>query len=138
SLITYLYCFSLHDALPIYGSFREACDQSGVKYLLFEGGKALDMDSSVVEAGVQGTIRFLDNLNMLGSEFSSEIPEQPMVRITHSSWIRAQYSGLFHNFVSNGTYVKEGEEIGKITDPYGLVEESVLAPNNGYIICQNQ
>ena len=61
-----------------------------------------------------------------------------MVRITHSSWIRAQYSGLFHNFVSNVTYVKEGEEIGKITDPYGLVEESVLAPNNGYIICQNQ
>lgn len=122
----------------INGSFREACDQLGVKYLLFEGGKALDMDSSVIEAGVQGTIRFLDNLNMLGSTFSSKIPEQQMVRITHSSWIRAQYSGLFHNFVSNGAYVKEGEEIGKITDPYGLVEELVLAPNNGYIICQNQ
>ena len=105
---------------------------------MFEGGKALDMDTDVVEAGVQGTIRFLDNLNMLGHAFSSEIPQQPMVRITHSSWIRAQYSGLFHNFVSNGDFVVEGDVLGKITDPYGLVEESVLAPNNGYIICENQ
>ncbi|HLV50343.1 MAG TPA: succinylglutamate desuccinylase/aspartoacylase family protein, partial [Flavobacterium sp.] len=122
----------------INGSFREACDQSGVKYLLFEGGKALDMDAEVIEAGVQGTIRFLDHLNMLGTSFRSELPSQPMVRITNSSWVRAQYSGLFHNFVANGTYVKEGEELGKITDPYGLVEEPVLAPNDGYILCQNQ
>src|SRR5690606_37165045 len=31
------------------GSFREACDKLGVKYLLFEGGKALDIDDDVVE-----------------------------------------------------------------------------------------
>lgn len=122
----------------INGSFREACDQAGVKYLLFEGGKALDIDTEVVETGVQGTIRFLDNLNMLGTSFRSELPSHSMNRITNSSWVRAQYSGLFHNFVANGAFVKEGDELGKITDPYGLIEEPVLAPNDGYIICQNQ
>src|SRR5690606_27903405 len=54
--------FLLYSA-SINGSFREACDQVGIKYLLFEGGKALDMDTSIVKAGVEGTMRFLDKLN---------------------------------------------------------------------------
>lgn len=122
----------------ISGSFREACDLTKVKYLLFEGGKAMNVDASVIQAGVQGTVRFLAHLRMLNSKFSAQVPKHPMIRITNSVWIRAQYSGMFHNFVKNGTFVKKGEELGKITDPYGSIEEAVLAPNNGYIICINE
>ena len=122
----------------IEGSFREACDQLGKKYILFEGGKALDINNKTVEEGIQATVRFLDYLNMLGSDFSSELPEKPMICIEHSTWIRAQYSGLLHNFVSPGMFVEEGSVLGKITDPYGLVEEEILAPNSGYIIGENQ
>jgi|SRR5690554_339288 len=122
----------------ISGSFREACDLAKVKYLLFEGGKAMDIDTSVVQTGVQGTIRFLDHLHMLNNKFSAQLPDHPMIRISNSVWVRAQYSGMFHNFVKNGAFVKEGDELGKITDPYGSIEEAVLAPNNGYIICINQ
>lgn len=122
----------------IEGSFREACDKLGKKYILFEGGKALDINNDVIEEGVQATARFLDHLNMLGTNFHSQLPEKPMVYIEHSTWIRSQYSGLLHNFVIPGSFVKEGDVLGKITDPYGLVEEFVLATNNGYIICENQ
>src|SRR5690554_13942 len=122
----------------ISGSFREACDLSEVKYLLCEGGKAMDIDASVVQKGIQGTIRFLNSLNMLDKKFSTQLPVHPMIRIANSLWIRAQYSGMLHNFVSNGTFVKKGDELGKITDPYGSVEEAVFAPNDGYIICINQ
>lgn len=120
------------------GSFREACDKLGVKYLLFEGGKALDIDYNVVETGVQGTIRFLDNLNMLHSNFSSQLPLQETIKITNSYWIRANNSGLFHNFVKNGSFVNEGDVLAKITDPYGLIEQEVKATNSGYIICLNE
>ncbi len=120
------------------GSFREACDKVGVNYLLFEGGKALDIHEEVIEEGIQGTMRFLDNLNMLNPNFCSQIPSKPTVFIENSLWIRAQYSGLLHNYITNGTFVKEGAVLGIISDPYGTVEEPIIAPNDGYIICQNQ
>lgn len=120
------------------GSFREACDKVGVNYLLFEGGKALDIHEEVIEEGIQGTMRFLDNLNMLNPNFCSQIPYKPTVFIENSLWIRAQYSGLLHNYITNGTFVKEGAVLGIISDPYGTVEEPIIAPNDGYIICQNQ
>ena len=120
------------------GSFREACDKVGVNYLLFEGGKALDIHDEIIEEGIQGTMRFLDNLNMLNPNFCSQIPSKPTVFIENSLWIRAQYSGLLHNYITNGTFVKEGAVLGIISDPYGTVEEPIIAPNDGYIICQNQ
>lgn len=133
--------FSTHFILysnNIEGSFRNACDKLGKKYLLFEGGKALDINTQIIEEGIQGTTRFFDKLQMLHSNFSIEIPTKEMICIENSTWIRARYSGLLHNFTPNGTFVKEGTELGKITDPYGLVEEPILAPNDGYIICENQ
>lgn len=120
------------------GSFRSSCDKLGKKYLLFEGGKALDINTSIIEEGIKGTVRFLDKLQMLHKNFSVEKPDKKMIYIENSTWIRAQYSGLLHNFTPNGTFVKEGATLGIITDPYGLVEEPILAPNDGYIICENQ
>lgn len=122
----------------IEGSFRTACDRLGKKYLLFEAGKALDIHNEVIEEGVQGTIRFLDKLNMLNTNFTAKVPTHKMITIEHSTWIRAQYSGILHNFVHQGSFVKAGTQLGKITDPYGLIEESIVAQNDGYIICENQ
>lgn len=129
--------FLLHSN-NIDGSFRAACDKLNKKYLLYEAGKALDINNDVIEEGIQGTIRFLDKLQMLNTNFTVKEPSQTMVCIENSTWVRAQYSGLLHNFVRPGTLVKAGMQLGKITDPYGLVEEPILAPNDGYIICKNQ
>lgn len=133
--------FSTHFILyskNIDGSFREACDKLGKKYLLYEGGKALDINKDVIEEGIQGTMRFLHKLNMLNTNFTIKEPANKMICIESSTWIRAQYSGILHNFVRYGEFVKAGTQLGKITDPYGLVEESIIAPNDGYIICKNQ
>lgn len=133
--------FSTHFILysnNIEGSFRASCDKLDKKYLLYEAGKALDINNDVIEEGVQGTIRFLDKLNMLNSNFKAKKPDRKMVSILGSTWIRAQYSGILHNFIHNGEFVKAGTQLGKITDPYGLIEESIVAPNDGYIICENQ
>ncbi|HUH26457.1 MAG TPA: succinylglutamate desuccinylase/aspartoacylase family protein, partial [Flavobacterium sp.] len=129
--------FLLHSE-NIEGSFREACDHAGVRYLLFEGGKALDIHDEVIEEGVQGTMRFLDSLNMLHTNFHSQLPVNPTVLIESSFWIRTQSSGLLHHAIPNGSFVNEGEILGMITDPYGTIEDPILAPNSGYIICQNQ
>lgn len=120
------------------GSFREACDLVGVKYLLFEGGKSLDINSHVVEEAIAGTKRFLHHLGMLKEKFEVPKVEKPMICIESSYWIRADLSGLFRSIAPYGEFVEEGETIAWITDPYGFVETPVLAPNSGYIINENQ
>ncbi len=122
----------------IEGSFRESCDRLGVKYLLYEGGKSLDINQNVVKEGINGTKRFLKHLDMLSDYFPIEIPVKPMIYIENSTWIRAEFSGLFRSNAPAESFVNEGEVIAWITDPYGSVEKQVLAPISGYIINENQ
>lgn len=75
---------------------------------------------------------------MLNKKFEVPLSDHKTIFIESSSWIRAQYSGLFRSDVRYGDYVIEGQILGKITDPYGAVEEKVIAPNSGYIINENQ
>lgn len=120
------------------GSFRQACDLKGVKYLLFEGGKSLDINQEVADEGVKGAKRFLKHFDMLKDELTTEIVTRPMIYIENSTWVRADSSGLFRSIAPVGSYVEEGQIIAWITDPFGVIEAPVLAPNSGYIINENQ
>jgi len=83
-------------------------------------------------------MRLLDNLNMLNKDFSVDDIRTEPIFITESTWVRAPYSGLFHSQTKYGDFVTEGEVLATISDPYGEIEEQVLAPNSGYIINENQ
>ncbi len=122
----------------IEGSFRESCDKLGKKYLLFEGGKSLDINSGIVDQAIEGTIRLLAHLEMLHEKFEPNPVENPMIYIEDSTWLRADVSGLFQSISSPGTYVEAEQTIAWITDPYGSMEIPVLAPQSGYIINENQ
>jgi predicted deacylase len=121
----------------IAGSFRNASQKLGVKMLLFEGGKSLDINESVANAGVAGAKRFLSHLNMLESRHILEHSQDKTIYIEKSSWIRAKYSGLLHDHHTIGTFVKKGTVLATITDPFGKFEHIVKAPNDGYIINAN-
>ncbi|NJM80517.1 MAG: succinylglutamate desuccinylase/aspartoacylase family protein [Flavobacterium sp.] len=49
----------------ITGSFRNASTKLGVKMLLFEGGKSLDLNTEITQEGIDGAKRFLFHLDML-------------------------------------------------------------------------
>lgn len=119
-------------------SYRGACAKNGTPILLFEGGKSQDSDKGIAEAGVKGAVRILKHLDMLRKGFVVEKPEIKTIFIEKSRWIRASYSGLLHNKIPIGKYVKKGEYIATITDPYGSFRHKVKAPNDGYIINVNQ
>lgn len=122
----------------IEGSFRKSCDDLGIKYLLFEGGKSLDISLDIVNEGVEGCKRFLNHLGMLNEKFNLLPGIRKTIKIKQSSWIRANYSGLLHSRTKYGSYVETGELLAIISDPYGAIEEEVLAPNSGFIINENQ
>ena len=121
----------------ISGSFRSACEKRNVKILLFEGGKSLDINDTIAEEGVNGAKRLLNHLKMLSPKQKLSPQHDPTIFIKKSSWIRANKSGLFHDYNKIGCYVKKGFILGSITDPFGKFEQKVKAPNDGYIINAN-
>ncbi|AXG73975.1 succinylglutamate desuccinylase [Flavobacterium arcticum] len=121
----------------ISGSFRNACGRLGVKILLYEGGKSLDLNRDVTQAAVRGTKRFLNHLDMLNPKKKFKPAPTPSVYIERSAWVRATYSGLFQNRTPTGKLVEKGEAIALITDPFGDFEHVVKAPHRGYIINSN-
>lgn len=121
----------------ITGSFRASCDKLGVKMLLFEGGKSLDINDDVTQEGVNGAKRFLKHFDMLSPKKKTREPGMPSIYIDKSTWVRARHSGLFQNKAIAGQFVEKGEVIACITDPFGKFEQKVKAPNSGYIINAN-
>ncbi|RYJ41492.1 succinylglutamate desuccinylase/aspartoacylase family protein [Flavobacterium beibuense] len=121
----------------IAGSFRNACGRLGVKMLLFEGGKSLDINNDITQEGVRGAKRFLAHFNMLNPKKQAKEAPAPSIYIERSGWVRAKYSGMFQAHCSAGKFVEKGEVIAHITDPFGKFEHKVKAPNTGYIINAN-
>jgi len=125
-------------------SFRSEASKKGVKVLLFEGGKSLDLDRIVTKIGVTGALKVMHQLGM--RDFTKEIElngikkglesESPIL-LANSSWLRARFSGMFRSFVSIGTKIKKGMILGTISDPFGDFEKRVIAKTKGYIICSN-
>lgn len=118
-------------------SFREIASKMGKKILLFEGGKTLHLDQEVTNYGIQGAMNTMQYLNM--RDFSNEpvFQKRPtdQIIIKQSTWIRAKYSGMFRSYFKLGSYVKKGEIIGSISDPFGEFEKHIKAPNDGYAFC---
>ena len=121
----------------ISGSFRSVCTKLGVKMLLFEGGKSLDLNTEITQEGIDGAKRFLFHLDMLNPKKDADFTVDPTLFIEKSNWIRAQYSGLFIGLTKTGSYVTKGDVLATISDPFGKVEHKVKAPNSGYIINAN-
>lgn len=121
----------------IQGSFRNACTRLGVKMLLFEGGKSLDLNSEITKEGVEGSKRFLAHLNMLNPKKEIKPNTNKTIFIEKSYWIRAYFSGMFIGLIKIGSYVKKGDILATISDPFGKIEHKVKAPNNGYLINVN-
>lgn len=121
----------------INGSFRNSCDKLGIKMLLFEGGKSLDINDGITQHGIQGVKRFLQHFGMLNPAKKAPVAINDTIYIESSTWIRARYSGLLQNKTKPGEFVEKGDVIACITDPFGKFEKKVKAPNTGYIINSN-
>ncbi|MBN1767787.1 MAG: succinylglutamate desuccinylase/aspartoacylase family protein [Prolixibacteraceae bacterium] len=120
-------------------TFRDIASKNGKKVLLFEGGKSLYLDKNVTNAGIQGAINIIHHLGL--NDFS-QLPRfypanEELIDVESSIWIRAKYSGMFRSNIRIGSFVKRGEVLGTITDPFGDFEKEVKAPNSGYIFCRD-
>jgi hypothetical protein len=119
-------------------TFRNACYKLGIPLLLFEGGKSLHFDNTIINTGVNGSKRVLSHLDMLSSKFKVSQPKKDSVSIVKSRWVRAKYSGMFKPSVKLNCFIEKGEVLGNITDPYGKFNHFIKADYSGYIISINE
>jgi uncharacterized protein len=115
------------------GTLRAYAGSQGVPTLLYESGEALRLDELSIEAGVDGVIRVLRELEMLPAP--SRVPK--LVEPTYAndtSWVRAPMSGIINIRCRLGQRVKSQQVLAKISDPFGEIETDVVAPAGGIVI----
>ena len=112
------------------GTFRKEAAKKGKPILVYEGGESMRFDYLAINEGVNGCLRLMNSYGMI----DFEVPDNPSVKITKNTWVRANSSGLFHMSVSNGAPVDKGDLLGIIFDPFGHSEEKIVSPVDGYIV----
>jgi len=115
------------------GSLRHAAEDAGVDMLLYEAGEGLRFDEFSVRAGVTGILRVLHSLGMIARKGVRKAKAAPL-KSRASYWLRAPAGGLLRPFKSEGDDVAEGDVLGAIADPFGQVEDEIIATDPGLII----
>ena len=114
-------------------SFRKTAYKGKKHLLVYEGGESMRLDPYAIEEGISGTKRLLHHLEMI---HAPQVPQTTLI-LKDSTWIRAKASGIFSCIAQLGDFVRKGELLATISDPYGKIEFTVKAPNSGYIINVN-
>lgn len=113
------------------GSFRREAQLAGKTILVYEGGESLRFDELVIKEGIEGVKRLMSYLGMKNSVF---INNRETIVFKDTSWVRANYSGLYRPLISYGDKVSKRQTIATITDPYGEIEYKLPSRHKGYVL----
>jgi predicted deacylase len=114
-------------------SFRKEAYKQKKSILVYEAGESLRLSEQAIKEGMEGVLNLMRYLGMI----SGEHKDRSSKYFSSSSWIRARVSGIFNANCQEGDFVKKGQVIARITDPYGTVKIPVKSTKEGYIIGQN-
>jgi predicted deacylase len=102
----------------------------GVPSILAEaGGNGLwpEHDVQWLEQGVK---RVMQHLSMIVGT-----PEpMPTRLLTQFAWLRAEHDGLWYPTLKAGETVRAGQDLGRITDPFGVMLQEIAAPQDGVVL----
>lgn len=115
-------------------SLRKEAAKQEKRILVYEAGESLKLRKPAIDQGLQGMKRVMQYLGMI-EEAPTPIKEN--IIIDKSTWTRARIAGLHYAKAYNGSFVKKGDVIGVISDPYGEYEKNIKASHDCYILGVN-
>ena len=118
------------------GSLRKSAMDLGVPTLVYEAGEALRLDEVSIRSGVNGIIRVMKSLGILGTKVLRPSRVSPILA-SSSYWVRAPEGGLLRTILTSGTKIEAGQILGSIADPYGKGEVEIIAQDAGVLIGKN-
>lgn len=114
-------------------SLREAASARGIPIIVYESGEALRFDELGIRAGMKGIINVMRYLGMLPHPRRMKPAPEPILALS-SGWVRATDSGILRAMVALGARVRNEQQLGAISSPFGDKEHPVLAPYSGIVI----
>lgn len=115
------------------GSLRQAAEEAGVDFLLYEAGEGLRFDEHAARSGVSGILRVMRHCGMISGK-GIAMPKAAPIRSASSRWQRAPVGGLLRALKTTGDEVARGDILGLISDPFGEVETEVVTEQSGLVI----
>lgn len=115
------------------GSLRKSAMELGVPILVYEAGEALRLDEASIQVGLNGIVRVMQALGMLGTRPPRPSRISPILA-SSSFWVRAPEGGILRTSLASGTSIAAGQILGGIADPYGSGEVEIVAQDAGVLI----
>lgn len=121
----------------IKGSFRSASYRLNKPAIVFEAGESMRFDDYSISEGIGGILRVFQHLEMTALIEPTKVNRKESVYLEHRRWLRAPTAGIFAPRVLNGSSVKKGDVVGRVSDTYAIKIKQIKAPFDGYVICLN-
>ena len=113
------------------GTLRVAATQAGIPAVTFELGEPSTLNPEYVEFGVKAIETLIYKMWMIKG-FRQWSEPQPVYY--SSRWIRADRGGILISDTRIGKFVKEGEVLGKITNPLSNAITEIRSPVDGRVL----
>ncbi|MCB9198162.1 MAG: succinylglutamate desuccinylase/aspartoacylase family protein [Flavobacteriales bacterium] len=115
-------------------SLRKECNKRGIPMLVYEAGESLRLDSFAIQEGLNGIQRVMSSMGMIKKQ---ELITNQSIVLEDNDWLRANQAGVFISYKKSGDFVKKGELLGHLTDPYGMKESKIISHTEGYVFGHN-
>lgn len=123
------------ESATIPNSFRRITRDLNIPTLVYEAGESIRLCGFSIQKGKEGIKRVMDYLQYKNPDEMGEIPSTTIIE--KSRWIRATQAGIFIWSKSSGHFVRKGEPIGIIKNPYGTKYITIFSKYDGHIIGHN-
>ncbi len=121
------------------GGLAAVAQKQQKPFLLYESGEAMRFDEYAIKTGMKGIINVMKELGMLPNKTTIKNKAITKSHFTEGSiWVRASTSGISHTKYKLGEYIKKGQQLCVIRDPFGATDDVTLdSPLDGIIVAKN-
>ena len=117
-------------------SLMTQCAKMGIPCILPEAGSAGGISSTTGQLNEEDILWFMDGMKNfmrnLGIIEGEGVLYDPYA-VTDVHHFRSKSAGWFYPMAANGTTVKKDQVIGEVRDTFGVVKETLKAPDDGVI-----
>lgn len=121
------------------GSLRALADEKNIPYIKYEAGEAMRFDRETIKVGLQGIVNVMRQLEML-PEKTHKVGSKPSRSFFTEKylWLHSEASGVIDSKVELGKYIKKGDVLSVIQDPFGVKADIIVkSPYEGIVIGKN-
>lgn len=120
------------------GMLRTYARKKKKPFILYEAGEAMRFDEHAIKVGLKGTLNIMRKIGMLRDRSTKKETLLKSFFTEKNIWVRASTSGISHSKHKLGQYIKKGELLCVIKDPFGATESvNIYSPEEAIIVGKN-